>query len=447
MSALDQAFIRAYTKDVPNVAPSDRMPETHSSPQINEAVPANSVGPRKYLYHRDDVFAGAVWFRSDKPADPQSAISQPHFEIPSKEEQSEFVHGSSQTAATGRDDSSRDIVCPELLSEPDGYSGPIVKPVAQAASSEHNAESMWVMPPTISPTVSEKAESLSDPITEKETVEFGRIDLPHTNRVPAPHFSVTRGRKREARQGPDADISRGAVIDQVAETETNIEISSEKLDEVVQKSTDFHPAWEVQRIRWPKLCDQLIDVGRKTFDEIIETLQGGSAKKCKIVAVTSQQRGEGRTTISLCAARYAASAGLNCLLIDADFSNPQIANRMQLNVPRGWESAVVGKSPLAETAVVSVDDSLTVLPLGKGAKGHHIGIGEVGESDSLSDLSREFDLIVVDTGPFPARDGSIFDAVLIVRDLRCTSVEDVDELVSEFIDTGVEVLGVVENFG
>jgi Mrp family chromosome partitioning ATPase len=74
-------------------------------------------------------------------------------------------------------------------------------------------------------------------------------------------------------------------------------------------------------------------------------------RRGRIVAVTSTARGEGRTTTALGLARSMAQGGLRVLLIDADFTHPDIERALGKELPWGFRDLVAGRAGFSQVIV------------------------------------------------------------------------------------------------
>ena len=92
-------------------------------------------------------------------------------------------------------------------------------------------------------------------------------------------------------------------------------------------------AWEVDRFRWPEICRQLYAAEQSYFEHAGEKLLEASRDGLRVLAVSSSQRGEGRTTLALLLARAAAAAGARVALLEADTHAPRIAASLGLDTP------------------------------------------------------------------------------------------------------------------
>ncbi|MDO4501440.1 MAG: CpsD/CapB family tyrosine-protein kinase [Erysipelotrichaceae bacterium] len=70
-----------------------------------------------------------------------------------------------------------------------------------------------------------------------------------------------------------------------------------------------------------------------------------SDKPCKVIGVTSANRGEGKSTTSINMAYTFAQSGKKVLLIDADMRLPSIANKLNLKNKKGLSDYIVGSAP------------------------------------------------------------------------------------------------------
>ncbi|HVX62307.1 MAG TPA: hypothetical protein VHC19_16945, partial [Pirellulales bacterium] len=191
-------------------------------------------------------------------------------------------------------------------------------------------------------------------------------------------------------------------------------------------------ALEVEQFDWPEPADAL----RAAAVEQWTTWQRQFAAGAKTWMVTSQYRGEGRTTVLLAAARHLALAGqgVRVVLVDADFERPQLAQQLGVAVQIGWEDVFADRQPLAEALVESTSDRVTLLALREPVAARDVLAGGVRLTASLRSLRQHFDFVCIDAGPLAdAADmvqSTVFgletgiDAALMVRDLRRADGEE-----------------------
>lgn len=209
--------------------------------------------------------------------------------------------------------------------------------------------------------------------------------------------------------------------------------------------------WEVDRFQWP---DSAIKLHREYsyFAQAGKKLKAAASQGLKVLGVTGLSRGEGRTLLTLCLARSAAAEGVNAVVIDADFNKPDLAGALGLEVSNGWQEASQGKISLAESAVYSVDDRLTLLPLTGDVKKFSLRDRRV--QAVLKEASRLFDVVLIDLGPMAEMGDDVWsianrppiDAAIVVCDLRQHKLDEVREAAVKLQAAGVEAVGIAENF-
>lgn len=219
----------------------------------------------------------------------------------------------------------------------------------------------------------------------------------------------------------------------------------------------FRPMLQVDRFSWPSVCRRLGEAARAELDRLAGGLVDALARGQRVVAIAGCRRGEGTTTMLLCAAQRLAQRGLKVVIADADLADPQVAWRLEVLPQFGWEHVVSGRLPLEEVLIESAEDRLAVLPVCE-------AFGGTGEptkdetrlADSIDTLVNHYDLVLLDLGPLEdpavvsgwlARGiGSRLDAILLVHNVRRTPREDVAEIRRALATTEIAPAGVIENF-
>jgi Mrp family chromosome partitioning ATPase len=213
------------------------------------------------------------------------------------------------------------------------------------------------------------------------------------------------------------------------------------------------PAWEVDRFQWPEHCKLLLNTESEYLADVGKRLANAAQDGLNILAITSTRRGEGRTTLALCLARAAAQAGVKVALVDADMENPQLINELGVEAACGWQDVVLGTQPLAEAAIVSLDDRFTFFPWTPG--GALKSLNDPRATRVLREIAKAYSLVILDLGPVPGRETRMFedgdacpiDAAILVRDVRWTSAVEAQRVAGQLTEAGVESVGIAENFG
>ena len=219
----------------------------------------------------------------------------------------------------------------------------------------------------------------------------------------------------------------------------------------------FCPLFQTDRFDWPDVCRALDAGAQPHFDRLADALEAGLPQGRKVVGLGGLRRGEGCTTLLLCAARRLASRGLKVLMVDADADDPQLDRRLGLAPEAGWQDVAAGRVALAEAVIESVEDRLAVLPFGaRGADGAAPKGDAPLAAAALEILRRSYDLVLVDLGPscaaasgqrLPAQTAAgAIDAIVLVCDVRSTSREKLAGLQDRLAEAGIAQAGLVENF-
>jgi Mrp family chromosome partitioning ATPase len=241
--------------------------------------------------------------------------------------------------------------------------------------------------------------------------------------------------------------------DGMAGRQTNqFAVGQQDLDGGQRPSGNIRPQWEVDEFRWPVVCDVLQDTSSHRLKDVVESMIAQAELGNKVVAVTSFDRKEGRSTIAMSLARLAAQSKLDIALVDGDLDEPSIGTYLGITFDTSWNH-IDPKLPLGEAAIVSIKDQFVVFPAG-----HDTAFPERTVRNNagplLASICESFDLVFVDVGPIytaahrwlmPESCNLIRNA-LVVRDVRRTSVEQVDDACCRLVKAGVQNMAIIDNF-
>jgi Mrp family chromosome partitioning ATPase len=244
---------------------------------------------------------------------------------------------------------------------------------------------------------------------------------------------------------------------------------------VAPPATTAAAMWEVDSFEFPTTIARFI-ADPAVMRLVGQPLDLAIGMGVKSLLVTSDRPGAGRTSVATCFAVAAARAGLGVVLIDATIpgtasKSPTLTESLQLEISHGWLDAVRGGVSIAETAIRSIEDQLTLLPWVGPRTG---GVWNANEFALLIDsLRSRFDLIVIDgpssngagwdtvLAPMPtgrlsslsanrgrSASGSlgIVDAAIVVRDARDGHPTRGPEVLEAVRQRGIITLGMVDNF-
>lgn len=219
----------------------------------------------------------------------------------------------------------------------------------------------------------------------------------------------------------------------------------------------LEPVFEVPCFDWPEILDSLIAASSLDLIAFCDELARSSTTGASTLVISSCRRGEGRTTLALALARMLSQGGRKVALVDADYTNPRLAQRLGIVPQAGWEDVLAGDQPLPEALIESAADRATLLPLrGPNCERHSALAGDNPLATSLRALARHYEFVVIDTEPLEsntsgelaasisARAG--IDAALVVRDTRLTTEHEVRTVGRRLTEAGIVQWNLVENF-
>jgi Mrp family chromosome partitioning ATPase len=213
----------------------------------------------------------------------------------------------------------------------------------------------------------------------------------------------------------------------------------------------LRPVWQVERVMWPELIDRMqTQIGRE-LDRLAATLAERATNGHRFVLMTSTRVGEGRTTLTLALGRRLAARGQRCLLVDGDFEHPSLAMQLTLAPEAGLEQLLSGEWPLDEVLIESIEDNLVILPLGRTLDAAQRAAGQASLARALERLRREFDVVLIDSVALEGAESREAlqwlqpDAALLVHDVPSVSVEQMTAAALRLQDSGISLWGVLEN--
>ena len=200
----------------------------------------------------------------------------------------------------------------------------------------------------------------------------------------------------------------------------------------------FHPVFEVDAFRWPETVDMMLrshqDLLLPVLNQLLEAREAGRT----MIGVAGTGPRVGCTTVYMCLARLLAQAGLEVALVDANFERGSLATELGLEFETGWRDVLLGKNPLAESVIRSLEDRLALLPLAGPLAGAHELLSSIQTSVTAGVLRYHYDAVLFDLGApgqGPQRDAVVqilkncrLDASLIVADSSSRSIQSADDI-------------------
>lgn len=170
----------------------------------------------------------------------------------------------------------------------------------------------------------------------------------------------------------------------------------------------------------------------------------------RALAVTSADRGDGRSVTAANLAVMFSHLGRRTLLIDADLRHPRQHRLFGLKNRQGLSTILAGRATADVIAPIAGLRDLHLLSAGIVPPNPNELLGRAAFSSLLEDLGQKFDVILLDTPAFgeygdaQAVAAGAGAALVVARD-NVTSVPGLQELVRSLAQSRVSVLGSVLN--
>jgi|LakMenEpi03Aug12_release.lakeMendotaPanAssembly.Ray.scaffolds.fasta_scaffold07488_4 Mrp family chromosome partitioning ATPase len=214
------------------------------------------------------------------------------------------------------------------------------------------------------------------------------------------------------------------------------------------------PCWEVDAFCWPEVVLKLQEVNSESMRRVSQHLATSNRAGLKTLAVTSGERGVGRSTVSMHLARAASQAGLKVALVDADLQHPSLIDQLQIDAPNSWHLCVTEKLSIDEAAVCSIEEKITIFPL---TEPQPLSLLK-SEGDRMAKfvqrLAKDFDLVILDSCVLTKESQSLvgyqtpesLHAAIVVVDAELSANDLLENACSALRALGIHSVGVVENF-
>ncbi|HUP79227.1 MAG TPA: P-loop NTPase, partial [Pirellula sp.] len=237
-------------------------------------------------------------------------------------------------------------------------------------------------------------------------------------------------------------------------TSAPIHNSAARLNSGLPLPVAFNPSWEVDLFFWPEVVKQIEASHPEAFRQIGKHLSLANRDGLKVMAITSGERGVGRSTVAMHMARCAAASGLRVALLDGDTYCPSLIDQLRLDSQQGWQDCLFENTPLNEIAIHSIADRITLFPLTSVISQQQVHANLHRMAKLIRRIANAFDMVFIDANRLNleqrdmvgAAQETVIDAAIIVVDTELSIREKVDSAVSILRAMGISSIGLVENF-
>lgn len=192
----------------------------------------------------------------------------------------------------------------------------------------------------------------------------------------------------------------------------------------------------------------------KTLEEYYNTIRTNiqfSGRNLKVIALTSAQSGEGKSTTSVNLAISFARAGFRTLLIDADTRNSVMSGTFKSNERyQGLTSFLSGNAELSDVICDTSIDNLMIIPAGQVPPNPTSLIQNDNFKSMIETVRGLYDYVIIDTPPLGlVIDAAILahhsDASLLVVKAGADKRRTITKLKEQLEQSGSVFLGVILN--
>lgn len=199
--------------------------------------------------------------------------------------------------------------------------------------------------------------------------------------------------------------------------------------------------------------DYLLEHEETAFAEAFRSLRtalrvGRKGQKARSVAITSAVPDEGKTTVALCFARSAAKSGARVVLVDCDVRRRATSRGLAGGAATGLIPVLNGSATLEQALLLDDASGAYILPQHETNPGEYHRLASDEMAALIERLTREFDLVVLDTAPVISVAESralahLADATMLVVRWRKTPVEVLKAAVQELERSNARLVGTV----
>jgi capsular exopolysaccharide synthesis family protein len=170
----------------------------------------------------------------------------------------------------------------------------------------------------------------------------------------------------------------------------------------------------------------------------------------KSIVVTSSMPNEGKSTIISNLAVAMANAGKRVIIVDCDLRKPTIHKRFSISNSQGLTNILVQDKKKTEIMIVTDVPNLYIIPSGPIPPNPSELLGSMAMKDTLEELTRIFDMVLIDTPPvLNISDAQILSALsqgtIIVASYGKSEKKTLLNAKENIEKVGGKILGVVIN--
>jgi Mrp family chromosome partitioning ATPase len=218
----------------------------------------------------------------------------------------------------------------------------------------------------------------------------------------------------------------------------------------------LRPETSVAAFRYPAICVRLHEELGTEYDQVAAAIGQLIEEGRSLVGVAGCFPQDGCTTTLLCLARQLMAQGKRVAIVDANFARPELARCLGVHPTTTWQDVLLRGVPVAEALVRSSADGLTLLASTPTHANEDHFAGGLQTSMTAGALRFGYDVTLLDLGAVlePRRNTVTWqmvqsmriDSVLLVTDANRETATDLHQAEQRFHQSHCPVLGILENF-
>ncbi|MCG8583766.1 MAG: hypothetical protein MI757_03545, partial [Pirellulales bacterium] len=234
-------------------------------------------------------------------------------------------------------------------------------------------------------------------------------------------------------------------------------VSTSAGDLPLDRAIHLQPAFEVDQVVWPEVCQTLSSEIGQGIDSLLQQIASKRADASTVIGLLGVEPGSGCTTVTLTMAHRTShrhtNSGAELLVIDANLHNSQIAQAVGLAPQACWKETDDQQFTLADALIESIADRLVVMPLASDQRCASTPLDAQRFTRDVQSLVSQYRSTFVDMGSYEqaCERGTLralapcVDAVLLIQDKQAMEDADVHQVAAHVGDLGIEVAGVIHN--
>jgi Mrp family chromosome partitioning ATPase len=216
----------------------------------------------------------------------------------------------------------------------------------------------------------------------------------------------------------------------------------------------LRPGTTIASFQWPPVCRALAQQCGGELDRLAQTVLEEAAAGRSLIGILSSHPARGATTIALCLAARLGRPHRRVILVDGNFSRPQVAARLEAAPTGGWQEMLRHRGTLSDAVIRAADDHLDVLALDERKPTNAVRLASGLQAVVTAGVLRHaYDVVLLDLGSFFDSESQPIllelvrkmgiDAVLAVTGPNDAS--DLAAVAAQLGRSGCELLGSIEN--